>query len=232
MEELIEILKEWSDLIIGSGLAMTLISSIKLWFNNKKLKKTIDIQQDKELLYLKDKSEKDAIEHNVIMKKLTFLYDNAKNSIFHQTIKKELRKQLNNIIKINKIENNEFHRLLTNIISSYLYSVKDILLYDFVIDIEELSEIIGNNLDNTVELINPTKLGLELPNEFITEMMNLILYPSINAYILSYTNLQCLENGERRNELNNLSMSYNITIINEIIKLYNTKIKIKCNKEL
>ena len=233
---MIEIIKQWSDLIIGSGLAITLAGYIKKWLENKKLRQKVknitDEKQNKwivelkeEMSNIKDEFKKHKEEHFKILEKLNFLYDNAKNGIFQRTIKKELKKQLNVILNINKIKNAEFSRILTNGLNAYIYTITDVLLYDFDINGKQLYDVILQHLDNARQMVNVNELGLKNPLDFLKKLEDDILYPSVKVFIYEFCNLQKLENGERRKALSDLGMRFNINNINNIIELYTKEIK-------
>jgi len=221
-----EILEQFiSQILIGTGLLTSLAVYFKTIIDkkqiNNKLAKTINDRQDTQLNLLAKKLDETEKTNKEIIKKLTFLYDNIKNSIFHRTLEMKLRKQLDTIMKINNLKDSEFINLLNNGLNAFLAIINDILLYDFEVSTEQLNDISLQHLDNLTHLINHRKLKIQNSLNYIKELKKDILLPEMKLFTFEFCNLKKLENGTRREKLTNISIEITKKIINKSIYLYN-----------
>lgn len=222
MENLLE--KFISQILLGTGLLTSLALWLKGLVDKKRLKQELNNNvnkgQDQQLELLNNKLDEDKKEHLIMMEKLTFIYDNTKNGIFQTSIKKQLKKQLSELLAINEIESNEFTRIMYNTLNGFLHIISDILLYDFKVDTSQLNDIIKYYFDNVKRGYNRNKLDVNNPDNFIKQVEDEILNPSIKAFEYKFSELKILENGVRRKTLENLSINYNEENTIKIIQLY------------
>jgi len=198
-----------SEILIGTGLLTSLAAYFKTIIDKK--------QMDKKLK-LTDEHDK---QHEEILHKLNFLYDNIKNTIFLKTLEIKLKKQLDTIIEINIIENLELINILNISLNCFLSVINDILLYDFDVTINQLNDIFKQYINNINYYINYKNLNIKNISYFIKIIKNEILIPCMKQFSYEFFDLKLLENGIRRNKLLEVSLDIEKEVIDKFIKIYN-----------
>ena len=140
---IMEILNDFlTQIILGTGFGGLIGKIIADFYKKRKLEKRAeelqkenkeirDNQQDKRMLILEKKIDKDIVDHEKIMTKLVYIENNIKDSVFEKSLKLLLEEKTAILLKIKDVKNTELIRLLNNGLCGYMELTAYILLTQF-----------------------------------------------------------------------------------------------------